>query len=84
MICAFIIALQASSPDKAQPHPGNNRIPKVGRPLSDDQVTTPRRSTPDTPLAYPGDGLKSKYSKTSLRLMRLQSNLSLKLIRYGV
>jgi len=48
------LAVEASSPDKAQPHPGNSQIPKVGRILSDDQVTVPKQSTPDAPLAYPG------------------------------
>jgi len=44
-------------PDKAQPHPVNGRLSKVGRILSDDQVTTPRQSRSHAPLAYPGYGL---------------------------
>jgi len=46
-----------AGPDKAQLHPGNGRLSKGGRILSDDQVTTPRQSRSHAPLAYPGYGL---------------------------
>ena len=48
------LAVEASSPDKAQPHTGNSQIPKVGRILSDNQVKSAKTINPGCAVSLSG------------------------------